>query len=230
MNRKEVFMRRRVETDLEELLRDPIDHRDQVDRRFVGANLGNQCAYLNFIEIPQIGLFANSHIAITILIKLDYPYAPPQVFCLEPSFNHPNKDPASGQIMFSMVDPKLWKPTFELKQIICALEMILITPEVNYTSLRSFASFSGLLNDSKGVEKGSMDAEYTREPDYSELKRLSKLDCCSNWQPMYVDRDALSTSSTSIFNEDPDDSDQLFKKPMTKMKRVSTFDLQLDGA
>lgn len=223
-------MRRRVETDLEELLRDPIDHRDRVERQFVGANLGNQCAYLNFIEVPQIGLFAHAHIAITILIKLDYPYTPPQVFCFDSSFYHPNKDPVSGQIMFSMVDPKLWKPTFELKQIICALEMILITPEINYTSLRSFTAFAGRFSESCVAEKGSMDAEFTREPDYSELKRLSLLDCSPAWRPLCVDRDTTSSASTSVFNEDPDEGEPLFKKPLTKLKRLSTFEMELNGA
>jgi len=143
MNRRSLFMRRRVETDLEEMMtRDPMEHKDRIERSFVGADVGNTCAFLTFTERPLIGPLSSLTIPITINITIDYPYQPPRVLCSDRSIAHPNLDPQNGQFMFSLVDPKYWKPIFELKQVLCGLEMVIISPDINYASLKSMEHFS----------------------------------------------------------------------------------------
>ena len=179
MSRKLLFMRRRIEVDLEELFKDPMEHKERVTRTFIGANMGVHCAFLCFIERPMVGPFAHQEIEISIVIKDNYPYEPPQIYSHSQGFPHPNKDPVSNRMMFSFVDPKYWKPIFELKQVVCGLEMILIIPEILYTSLRSMEGFSGRLQLFKQVKddrEERMDAERPDCPDYSQLIEFSEFD------------------------------------------------------
>lgn len=136
MASKMVFMRRRIEMDLQDLLNDP--EPDPVTQRtFLGADLGASCAFLNFRIEPLQGPFRGASIPVTFKTSANYPYEPPQVYAHSAAFLHPNKDPWTNQLMFSFVDPQYWKPIFELKQVLCALDMVLLAPDLGYSSLKT---------------------------------------------------------------------------------------------
>jgi ubiquitin-protein ligase len=136
------FMRNRVELDLKQLLAEINIKRDHCERSFVGSHLGNQFAFIEIRLKPHWGFSKGREIIISIKITLDYPYEPPIVYNYDDTFCHPNKDPSNSRLMFSFVDRQFWKPVFELSQVICGLEMILITPDLNYTNLKNMSLFS----------------------------------------------------------------------------------------
>ena len=166
MNRRMLFMRRRIENDLMEVNKDPMEHPDRIKRKYLGGDLGINCAFLNFLETPLIGYLSGVSTIITIKITSDYPYQPPSVYSHDDTLKHPNKDPGTNQFMYSFIDPKYWKPTFELKQVLCGLEMVLITPELGYSTLKSLSQFDQITMKtffSMANQKRGMDIEYSNK-------------------------------------------------------------------
>lgn len=147
MNRRLVFMKARLHKDLEDLEDETSQHQHLIQRRLIGVEVGNQFAFISFQLLISCGPFEGCRLNISLKIGSDYPYSPPQVYCHDKGFFHPNKDISSNQIMFSMVDPKFWKPTFELSQVLCGIEMILLSPEPSYSSLRANEIYNAALHE-----------------------------------------------------------------------------------
>jgi ubiquitin-protein ligase len=152
MASKMVFMRRRIDLDLQSLLSDP-DPQSVTTRTFLGADLGVSCAFLNFRIEPLEGPLRGASIALTLKATANYPYEPPQVYAHDTAFLHPNKDPATNRLMFSFVDPQYWKPIFELRQVLCALDMVLLTPDLGYASLKNLDYIRHVYRKSRDMEE-----------------------------------------------------------------------------
>lgn len=159
MNRKLVFMRRRIENDLDELFGCTSDPKDRVKRRFLNADMGAQHAFLAVELSILAGPLEGKRISITVRIGFDYPYAPPEVYCHDTNFHHPNRNPHTGLFMFSAIDPKYWKPTLGLGHVLCGLELVLITPETSYASIRNLYACSMLFNKKHRTSNVGMDLE-----------------------------------------------------------------------
>jgi hypothetical protein len=131
-----VFMRRRIEMDLQDLLNDP--EPDPVTQRtFLGADLGASCAFLNFRIEPLQGPFRGASIPSPSRPRPTTPTSRPRSTHTPPPSSTPTKTRATNQLMFSFVDPQYWKPIFELKQVLCALDMVLLAPDLGYSSLKT---------------------------------------------------------------------------------------------
>lgn len=135
-------MRNRVELDLKQLLAEMHTKREYCDRTYVGSQLGNQYAFIELQLQPHWGFSKGRKINVSIKITLEYPYKPPIVYNHDETFCHPNKDQQDSRFMFSFVDKQYWKPVFEIAQVICGLEMVLITPDLSYTNMRTMSQFS----------------------------------------------------------------------------------------
>lgn len=159
MHRRIVFMKTRVERDLQDMDKEPSQHAHLIERTFLGVDIGNHNAFVNFQLSMNCGPFTGCRVNVIIKIDADYPYTPPVVYCHDSGFIHPNLDLCSKQLMFSMVDPQYWKPTFELRQVVCGIEMILLTPELSYSSPRSNAMFN------HAIESGSLFGNLGRRMD-----------------------------------------------------------------
>lgn len=172
-----IFMKTRIQKDLEEMEREPSQHRHLVQRSFLGADMGNHTAFVNFQLRLRSGPFEGCVININIKIGVDYPYTPPEVFCHDLGFVHPNMDLDSKQLMFSIVDPRHWKPTFELTQVICGVEMILLNPDLSYSSIRSITLFNQALKRGIFEEhlKSKMDLEYILGGTNSNIKEPGEI-------------------------------------------------------
>ena len=142
MHRRMAFMRNRVELDLKQLLSEIPTKREYCDREYVGSQMGNQFAFIELKLRPKWGFSSGRIVQVSIKITLEYPYQPPIIYNHDPTFCHPNKDPVDSRFMFSFVDKMYWKPVFELSQVICGLEMVLITPDLAYTNLRTMSQFT----------------------------------------------------------------------------------------
>lgn len=152
-------MKSRLEKDLEDMAKDDSQHTDLVQRHFLGVDVGNQNAFVNFALTIFCGPFSGCRVNMTIKVDADYPYTPPEVYCHDSDFLHPNMDMNTRQLMFSLVSQQHWKPTFELKQVVCGIEMIMITPETAYASVRSTMAFRHAL------DLGSINSQINRSMD-----------------------------------------------------------------
>lgn len=161
MNRRLVFMKARLEKDMIELEEETSQNQHLIQRRLLGVEIGNQCAFINFQLCISCGPFDGSRLSVVLKIGSDYPYYPPQVYCHDKGFFHPNKDIMTNQIMFSLIDPKFWKPTFELSQVLCGIEMILLSPEPSYSSIRASEIYKSALEEGifQKTLGGNMDLE-----------------------------------------------------------------------
>lgn len=157
-------MKARLEKDLLDLEDESSQHQVLIQRKLIGVEIGNQCAFISFQFWISCGPFQGCRLNVALKIDVDYPYLPPQVFCHDPGFFHPNKDICTNQILFSLIDPKFWKPTFELKQVLCGIEMILISPEPGYSSLRGNEIYNSALAEGifQKTLAGGMDVEGQR--------------------------------------------------------------------
>lgn len=135
-------MRNRVELDLKQLLAEIHTKREYCDRTYIGSQLGNQYAFIEMRLQPHWGFSKGRSVDISIKITLEYPYKPPIIYNHDDTFCHPNKDQFDSRFMFSFVDKQYWKPVFEISQVICGLEMVLITPDLSYTNVRTMSQFS----------------------------------------------------------------------------------------
>lgn len=61
------LMRFRLKKDLEELEREPMEHEDKIKRTIVKADFAKDIAFINFIEKPKIGPYANENLYVNIL-------------------------------------------------------------------------------------------------------------------------------------------------------------------
>lgn len=140
-------MKARLERDLQALEEETSQHEHLVERRLVGVEVGNLCAFVNFQLWVNCGPFAGCRLNVVLKTGANYPYDPPQVFCHDKGFFHPNQDLVTNQMMFSLVDQKFWKPTFELAQVLCGVEMILLEPEPGYATVRGAAVYAAALRE-----------------------------------------------------------------------------------
>lgn len=179
-------MKSRLEKDLEDMAKDSSHHTDLVQRQFLGVDIGNQNAFVNFTLSVYCGPFSGCKINIIVKVGPDYPYTPPEVYCHDSTFLHPNMDLNTRQIMFSLISTKHWKPTFELKQVICGLEMIMLTPETAYSSLRSSIAFKQALEEGRisGKVGRQMDQENCGNRDVHQFSNLNQRRPCSR-EPSY---------------------------------------------
>lgn len=161
MNRKLVFMKARLEKDLYELEEEVSQQHHLIQRKLLSVEIGVHCAFISFQFWISSGPFEGCRLNITLKIKSDYPFAPPQVYCHDRGFFHPNKDVITNQVMFSLVDPKFWKPTFELARVLSGIEMILLNPEAAYSSLRATQIYKTALEEGifQKALSGGMDIE-----------------------------------------------------------------------
>lgn len=164
-------MRKRLEYDLEQLDKNPIDHKGSVHRNYIGGEFGTYVCYLNFEETPARGVLKDYTVAVTIKISAEYPYSPPEFYCHQPGFTHPNIDSSTHQAMFSFIDKKNWKPTFELKQAVFGFEMILLFPENLYASVRGFELFRAFLEGDSRLRENLREEEEARVKHNQQLEK-----------------------------------------------------------
>lgn len=176
MNRRLIFMKARLEKDLEELECEQSQNQHLIERRLLGVEIGNQCAFVSIHLLVRCGPFEGCRLNVIIKINPDFPFSPPLVFCHDKGFFHPNKDIITNQILFSLVDPKFWKPTFELSQVLCGLELVLLEPEPSYSSIRSTEIYRNALQQGlfQKVLAGGMDLEGSKHDENLIIENLRR--------------------------------------------------------
>lgn len=64
---KKLFMKIRVQNDLVELEKNPMEHFDRIEREILKVDIGKEVGFITFTEKPKYGFYANRKLFVSII-------------------------------------------------------------------------------------------------------------------------------------------------------------------